>query len=61
MPEGLLGRCTDAAQLGSAIQTRTRLREQGAQAPLLFAAFDRRLLEAAEREGFATLGGPLSA
>ena len=24
-----------------------------------FAAFDRRLLEAAEREGFATLGGPL--
>ena len=29
-------------------------------ADVAFAAFDRRLLEAAEREGFATLGGPLA-
>jgi hypothetical protein len=26
---------------------------------VVFATFDRRLLEAAEREGLATLGGPL--
>ena len=63
-PAGMLAlrhglRGMDAVQLGSAIRTRERLREQGAQAQLLFASFDRRLLEAAEREGFATLGGPL--
>jgi predicted nucleic acid-binding protein len=58
LKHGLRG--MDAVQLGSAMRTRERLREQGAEAQLLFAAFDRRLLEAAEREGFATLGGPLA-
>ena len=57
LKHGLRG--MDAVQLGSAIRTRERLREQGEEDQLLFAAFDRRLLEAAEREGFATLGGPL--
>jgi predicted nucleic acid-binding protein len=49
----------DALQLGTAIRVRERLEQQGAEEPLVFASFDRRLLEAAEREGFATLGGPL--
>lgn len=48
----------DAVQLAAAVRTRERLREQGSQNSLRFASFDRRLLEAAEREGFATLGGP---
>lgn len=50
----------DAIQLGAAIRLRERLDQQGADEPLRFAAFDGRLLEAAEAEGFATLGGPIS-
>jgi predicted nucleic acid-binding protein len=49
----------DAIQLAAAIRVRERLDEQRAAEPLAFASYDRRLLEAAEREGFATLGGPL--
>lgn len=56
LKHGLRG--MDAIQLGSAMRTRARLRQQGEEDQLLFATFDRRLLEAAEREGFATLGGP---
>ena len=53
----------DAVQLASAITLRERLRPGATGTPaadVSFAAFDRRLLEAAEREGFATLGGPLA-
>lgn len=46
----------DAVQLAAALVLRTAAGHQ-AHAELVFAAFDRRLLEAAEREGFATLGG----
>jgi predicted nucleic acid-binding protein len=48
----------DAIQLATATRVRERLAEQGVDEPLVFACYDRRLLEAAEREGFATLGGP---
>ena len=48
----------DAIQLATATRVRARLAEQGVDEPLVFACYDRRLLEAAEREGFATLGGP---
>jgi uncharacterized protein with PIN domain len=62
-PAGMLAlkhglRGMDAVQLGSAIRTRERLREQGEEHQLLFATFDQRELEAAEREGFATLSDP---
>jgi predicted nucleic acid-binding protein len=50
----------DAIQLAAAIRVRERLDAQSIDEPLLFATFDRRLLETAEREGFATLGGPLT-
>jgi len=50
----------DAIQLAAAVTLRERLRA-GADDPspveIVFAAFDQRLLEAAEREGFTTLGG----
>ena len=52
----------DAVQLAAAVTLRDRLcagATGGPAADVAFAAFDRRLLEAAEREGFATLGGPL--
>ena len=49
----------DAVQLAAALALRTAARQQAPGAEVVFAAFDRRLLEAAEREGFATLGGPL--
>ena len=51
----------DALQLAAAVTLRERLRagaEGGPVQDVVFATFDRRLLEAAEREGFATLGGP---
>ena len=48
----------DAVQLAAAIDTRKRLRDTGAAGELRFATFDRELREAAEHEGFATLGGP---
>jgi predicted nucleic acid-binding protein len=50
----------DAVQLAAAIGARERLRPADAGEDLRFAAFDRELREAAEREGFTTLGGPLS-
>jgi hypothetical protein len=52
----------DAVHLAAAVKLRERL---SADAPdsilgeVVFATFDRELLEAAEREGFATLGRPL--
>jgi len=49
----------DAVQLAAAVNVRERLRRHADDAEVVFAAFDRRLLEAAEREGFATLGAPL--
>ena len=52
----------DAVQLAAASALRDRLRVEAPamrSAEVAFAAFDRRLLEAAEREGFATLGRPL--
>lgn len=52
----------DAVQLAAAVTLRERLRagsEDTAPADVVFATFDRELLEAAEREGFATLGRPL--
>jgi uncharacterized protein len=53
---GLRG--TDAVQLAAAVNARERLRRYAEDAELVFAAFDRQLLKAAEREGFATLGRP---
>jgi predicted nucleic acid-binding protein len=50
----------DAIQLAAAIRVRERLDAQSVDETLLFATFDRRLLEAAASEGFATLGGPLT-
>jgi uncharacterized protein len=52
----------DAVQLAAAVTLRERLRAGAKGRPVtdvVFAAFDRRLLEAAEREGLSTLGGPL--
>lgn len=48
----------DAVQLGAAVAVRERAVARSKTAVVSVAAFDRRLLEAAEREGFATLGGP---
>jgi predicted nucleic acid-binding protein len=51
----------DALQLAAAVTLRERLRAGARGGPMqevVFATFDRRLLEAAGREGFATLGGP---
>ena len=61
LAHGLRG--MDAVQLAAAITLRERLRGGTTGTPaadVAFAAFDRRLLEAAEHEGFATLGGPLA-
>jgi predicted nucleic acid-binding protein len=49
----------DAIHVAAAVHVRERLLRDEAHEEFVFAAFDRRLLEAAEREGFATLGGPL--
>lgn len=49
----------DAVQLASALELQARVLTETPGADFHFMAFDRRLLEAAEREGFATLGGPL--
>ena len=46
----------DAVQLASACTLRDRVVGSTPDADFRFLAFDRRLLEAAEREGFATLG-----
>ena len=61
LAHGLRG--MDALQLAAAITLRDELQEKAAGGhvqEVVLAAFDRRLLEAAEREGFATLGGPLT-
>jgi predicted nucleic acid-binding protein len=50
----------DAVHLGAAFAVRERAVVRSRTAIVTMAAFDRRLLEAAEREGFATLGGPLA-
>jgi len=50
----------DAVQLSGALRLRDDVSAYAPDAEVAFAAFDRRLLEAAEREGFATLGGPLA-
>ena len=49
----------DAVQLASALELRTRVLTETPGADFHFMAFDRRLLEAAAREGFATLGAQL--
>jgi len=49
----------DAVQLAAAMTFRSRIVESAPQETVTFASFDRRLLAAADREGFATLGGPL--
>lgn len=51
----------DAVQLASALELQARVftETETPGADFHFMAFDRRLLEAAEREGFATLGGSL--
>jgi len=50
----------DAIHLAAATGVRERALARSTSASIAVAAFDRRLLEAAEREGFATLGGPLT-
>lgn len=57
LEHGLRG--MDAVQLSAALKLRASVTEYAPNAEVVFAAFDRRLLEAAEREGFATLGRPL--
>lgn len=57
LEHGLRG--MDAVQLSAALRLRAGVTEHAPEAEVVFAAFDHRLLEAAEREGFATLGGPL--
>jgi predicted nucleic acid-binding protein len=60
LAHGLRG--MDALQLAAAVTLRDELRAKAAGGrvqEVVFAAFDRRLLEAAEREGFDTRGGPL--
>lgn len=49
----------DAVQLASAAELRSRVLAETPGADFHFLAYDRQLLGAAEREGFATLGGPL--
>jgi len=48
----------DSVQLAAAIGVRQRASYVAPSSEVIFATFDRRLLEAAEREGFATLGDP---
>lgn len=55
---GLRG--TDAVQLATALELRMQARTHAPVVEVVVASYDRRLLEAAEREGFATLGGPLT-
>jgi predicted nucleic acid-binding protein len=49
----------DAVHLAAAMTLREGVRADSPGSDVAFAAFDRQLLAAAEREGFATLGGPL--
>jgi predicted nucleic acid-binding protein len=57
LAHGLRG--MDAIHLSTAVDLRERLAAQGLVEQVAFASFDRRLLEAAEHEGFQTLGGDL--
>jgi hypothetical protein len=50
----------DAVQLSAAITLRSEVLTTSPRSEIVFAAFDSQLLEAAEREGFATLGRPLN-
>jgi predicted nucleic acid-binding protein len=49
----------DAVQLAAAVSLRWEVHRTSPHSDIAFAAFDRELLEAAEREGFATLGRSL--
>jgi predicted nucleic acid-binding protein len=49
----------DAVQLATALELRALASAHESNVEVVVASYDRRLLEAAEREGFATLGGPL--
>ena len=57
LTHGLRG--MDAVQLASAATLRARIRADSPSADFHFLAYDRQLLAAAEREGFATLGAQL--
>lgn len=57
LQHGLRG--VDAVQLSAALRLRAFVTEYAPDAEVVVATFDRELLEAAEREGFATLGRPL--
>jgi predicted nucleic acid-binding protein len=57
LEHGLRG--MDAVQLSAAMRLRASVAAYAPDAEIVFAAFDHQLLEAAEREGFATLGRPL--
>jgi len=48
----------DAVQLATALELRVLTNAYAPGVEVVVASYDRRLLEAAEREGFATLGGP---
>jgi predicted nucleic acid-binding protein len=50
----------DAVQLATALELRALASEQAPGVEVVVASYDRQLLEAAEREGFATLGGPVA-
>jgi predicted nucleic acid-binding protein len=55
LKHGLRG--MDAVQLATVLELRARARAHMPGVEVVVASYDRRLLEAAEREGFATLGG----
>jgi uncharacterized protein len=57
LEHGLRG--MDAVHLSAALTLRAKVTQYAPGAEVVFATFDRELLEAAEREGFATLGRPL--
>ncbi len=50
----------DAVQLATALELRALASEQAPGVEVVVASYDRQLLDAAEREGFATLGGPVA-
>ena len=57
LKHGLRG--MDAVQLATAMDLRTQARAHAPASDVVVASYDHRLLEAAEAEGFAILGGPL--
>jgi predicted nucleic acid-binding protein len=48
----------DSIHLAAAVTVRERAHARSESSSVAIASFDRELLKAAEREGFATLGGP---